>query len=260
MNRAVLITGGSARIGKALSLGLAKYGWTIVIHFRQSGNQAKQLAQSINKTGGHAVTVGGNLNIPAELDSLVDRAAETAGMPITALINNASTFEQDSAHDFSHALFDHHMDVNVRAPLRLAQAFAAQIPSGETGAIINMIDQRVLKPNPLYFTYSLSKAALYWCTKTLAQSLAPTVRVNGIGPGPTLKNKDQSETEFASESASTLLGQSSSPSAIVDAARYLLSAESVTGQMLAVDSGQHLTWKTQDLLAGTPQYGAPDDT
>lgn len=260
MNRTVLITGGSARIGKALSLGLAEDGWIVVIHYGRSRDKAETLANQINEAGGRAVIVGANLHIPAELDTLVERAAEAAGHPLTAHINNASTFVQDSASDFSHALYEHHMDINVRAPLRLAQAFAAQLPDNETGAIINMIDQRVLKPNPLYFTYSLSKAALYWSTKTLAQSFAPRIRVSGIGPGPTLRNTMQSEAEFAEESSSTLLGHASNPFAMVDAARYLLSAKSVTGQMLAVDSGQHLTWKTHDLIAGTPDYGASDDT
>lgn len=248
--KAVLITGGGARIGRALSLGLAKDGWAVAIHYFHSSGEAGALAEHINSEGGKAAALDANLNIPAQLDSLVARSADALGMPLTALINNASTFQPDSALDFSHALFDHHVDINLRAPLRLGQAFAAQLPQDRQGNIINLIDQRVLKPNPLFFTYSLSKSALHWSTKTLAQTLAPNIRVNGIGPGPTLQNTGQTPEEFAAESSATLLGHSSAPNAIVDAALYLLSAESVTGQMLAVDSGQHLTWQTRDLMVG----------
>jgi len=170
----------------------------------------------------------------------VERSAKALGHPLTALINNASTFEDDSAQDFSNADFDFHMTVNLRAPLRLSQHFAAQLPKGQSGAIINMIDQRVLNPDPSYFTYGVSKAALYSATKTLAQALAPEIRVNAIGPGPTLQNTAQNENDFAEEEASTLLGHGSSPDSLLDAALYLLTAESVTGQMLTVDSGQHL--------------------
>ena len=132
------------------------------------------------------------------------------------------------------------MSVNLRAPLRLAQQFAIQLPDGAYGSIINMVDQRVLNPDPSYFTYGISKAALYAATKTLAQSLAPQVRVNAIGPGPTLQNKAQTEDEFKLESSSTLLGKGSLPDDLLDAALYLLGAEAVTGQMLTVDGGQHL--------------------
>ena len=181
-----------------------------------------------------------NLFVPQDLESLVSRASQALGNPLTALINNASTFENDDAKTFSNADFDYHMNVNLRAPLRLAQQFAVQLPDGASGSIINMVDQRVLNPDPSYFTYGISKAALYAATKTLAQSLAPQVRVNAIGPGPTLQNKAQTEDEFKLESSSTLLGKGSSPDDLLDAALYLLGAETVTGQMLTVDGGQHL--------------------
>jgi len=185
--------------------------------------------------------VQGNLFVPQDLDSLVIRASEVLGQPLTALINNASTFEDDRAEDFTRASYDYHMDVNLRAPVMLAQQLAAQLPKGEKGSIINMIDQRVLNPDPTFFTYALSKSALYWATKTLAQSLAPYIRVNAIGPGPTLKNHSQTDADFADEAASTLLGAGSPPETLLDAARYLLMAKSVTGQMIAVDGGQHLS-------------------
>ena len=200
--------------------------------------------------GGAASIVGANLTVPQDLDTLIARAQEAANAPLTALINNASTFKNDSAQTMTNAMLDYHMGVNLRAPLRLAKDFAAQLPSGQKGVITNMIDQRVLKPNPLFFSYSLSKAALYWATKTLAQSFAPDIRVNGVGPGPTLQNTGQSSEDFANEAAHTLLGYGSSLDAIFEAVSYLLNADAVTGQMLAVDAGQHLIWQTPDLSFG----------
>ncbi|WP_409433619.1 SDR family oxidoreductase [Litorimonas sp. RW-G-Af-16] len=246
----MLITGAGARIGAALAKGLAADGWPVAIHYRRSETKAKALAAEINEAGGKAICVQANLSIFNEVNTLVARAAEALGQPITVLINNASTFTDDRADTSTRATMDHHLEVNLRAPLQLAQDLALQLPEGASGSIINMIDQRVLKPNPLFFTYGISKSALYWSTKTLAQSLAPKIRVNGIGPGPTLRNTGQTEDEFASESRTTLLGRGSPPDTILQAARYLLVAESVTGQMLAVDGGQHLTWQTPDLLFG----------
>ncbi len=250
MNKAILITGGAARVGREFSLGLAQDGWSVAVHYNRSRAPADAIVKDITDAGGKAAAVKANLNIPSEVDRLVSRAAQKLDMPLTALINNASTFNPDEAETFSNALFDHHIDVNLRAPLRISQAFAAQLTAGESGAIINMIDQRVLKPNPLFFTYSLSKSALYWSTKTMAQALAPHIRVNGIGPGPALRNTQQSPQDFEDEASMTLLGHGSPPDALLGAARYLLSAKSVTGQMLAVDSGQHLTWQTEDLMIG----------
>lgn len=252
MTGAVLITGAGSRVGAALARGLAKDDWAVAIHYSRSETGALALQNEINTSGGTAEAVSANLNIPADYNSLIARASKALGQPLTALINNASTFTADTAENFTPATFDHHMNVNLRAPLALSQHFAAQVPSHKQGAIINMLDQRVLKPNPMFFTYSISKSALYWSTKTLAQSLAPKVRVNAIGPGPTLKNAAQTEDHFSHETKSTLLGYGSPPDRILDAARYLLSAKSVTGQMIAVDGGQHLTWQTEDLVAGYP--------
>ena len=248
--KAILITGSAARIGAVLAKGLADDGWAVCIHYRRSEGKAFALVKDITANGGQAACVQANLSVPGDVSTLVPRASEALGVPLTALINNASTFADDRAETFTPATMDHHMDVNLRAPLRLSQALWHQLPKGVTGSIINMIDQRVLKPNPLFFTYGISKSAFYWSTKTLAQSLAPYVRVNGIGPGPTLQNTGQSRDEFEAEESATILGRGSPPETILQAARYLLAAESVTGQMLAVDSGQHLTWRTADLLYG----------
>lgn len=241
MSRALLITGAGARVGRFLAKGLALDGWAVAIHYNRSRDGAETLAADITEQGGKAAIVQGNLFVPQDLESLVDRAAKALGQPLTALINNASTFEDDRAKDFTRASYDYHMDINLRAPVMLAQCLAEQLPKEETGCIINMIDQRVLSPDPTFFTYAISKSALYWATKTLAQSLAPHIRVNAIGPGPTLKNHSQTDDVFSDEATSTLLGKGSPPESLLDAARYLLSATSVTGQMIAVDGGQHLS-------------------
>jgi NAD(P)-dependent dehydrogenase (short-subunit alcohol dehydrogenase family) len=235
--KTVLITGGAARIGAYIARGLAADGWKVCIHYRSSAEPAKTLADEI---GG--VTVKANLRVPMDVDGLIEQARQALRSPIHALINNASTFDPDTAEDFSSATFDHHMDVNLRAALQLSRDFAAQAPGH--GVIINMIDQRMYDPEPSFFTYGVAKAGLLWATKTMAQAYAPDIRVNGIGPGPTLRNHTQSEDAFERERSSTLLGIGSPPDQIVTAVRYLLDAASVTGQMIAVDGGQHLNYES----------------
>lgn len=242
--KAVLITGAGARVGAYLARGLAADDWHVCIHYNRSAGKAQILADEVIASGGSASIVKANLSVPQEVYTLIERC----GRPLHALINNASTFSPDTAQDFTTSLWDYHRAVNLDAPLRLASDFAAQTEQG--GAIINMIDQRVLKPNPQFFTYSLAKAALFWATKTMAQSFAPHVRVNGIGPGPTLENTEQAEGEFSAEAQATLLGKGSPPDTILHGVRYLLSATAVTGQMIAVDGGQHLVWQTPDLAFG----------
>jgi NAD(P)-dependent dehydrogenase (short-subunit alcohol dehydrogenase family) len=250
---AVLITGGAARIGAHIARGLAADGWEVCLHYNRSKSAADRLCHEIISAGGAAVSIGGNLAIRQDVGRLITRSAAALGRPLTALINNASTFSPDTAQSHNNALFDYHMDINLRAPLMLSRDFAAQCPQDVTGVIINMIDQRVLKPNPTYFTYTAAKTALYHSTKTLAQALAPHIRVNGIGPGPSLQNTDQSAEMFLSEVQNTLLKRGSPPEEILAGIRYLLNAMSVTGQMIAIDGGQHLTWQTADILAATPK-------
>ena len=244
VGRAVLITGAGARVGASLARGLAADGWHICIHFNRSHAKAQGLADDIIQSGGSASIVKGNLSVPQDVNALITRC----GRPLNALINNASTFQPDTADSFSSATWDYHRAVNLDAPLRLSADFAAQADAD--ASIINMIDQRVLKPNPQFFTYSLAKAGLYWATKTMAQSFAPLVRVNGIGPGPTLENTQQGAGEFSAEAKATLLGEGSPPETILHGVRYLLSATAVTGQMIAIDGGQHLVWQTPDLAFG----------
>lgn len=242
--KAVLITGAAARVGAHLARGLASDGWHICIHYNSSSAGAENLQADIETAGGSASCVQANLSSPDDLNTLITRC----GRPLQALINNASTFRPDRAQDFTAADWDYHRAVNLDAPIRLSADFAAQAKSG--ASIINMIDQRVLKPNPQFFTYSLAKAGLYWATKTMAQSFAPHIRVNGIGPGPTLENTKQAAGEFEAEAKATLLGDGSPPETILHGVRYLLSAKAVTGQMIAIDGGQHLAWKTADLEFG----------
>lgn len=240
MNKTVLITGAAARIGRVLAIGLAQDNWTVIVHYNKSSEPAESLISEINQLGGRAFALGANLTIPGERDQLISEARRLAQRPLTALINNASTFDDDRADSFTRSTYDHHMNVNLYAPIKLTQDFAAQLASNEKGAVINIIDQRVLAPGPDYFTYGISKSALFSATKTLAQSLAPNIRVNGIGPGPTLQNKAQNDQIFDAERRSTLLGDGSPPDTILQAVRYLLAADAVTGQMIAVDGGQHL--------------------
>jgi NAD(P)-dependent dehydrogenase (short-subunit alcohol dehydrogenase family) len=199
--------------------------------------------------GGHAVALSAELRGEDEARDLVPRAARALGQPLTLLINSAAVFEDDRVGSLSAELWDAHMAVNLRAPILLAEAFAAQLPQeAEDALVLNMIDQRVLKPTPQFFSYSLSKAGLYDATRMLAQALAPRVRVNGIGPGPTLMSTHQRPEDFAAEAAGTLLGKPIDPEQISRAARYLIDARAVTGQMIAVDGGQHLGWKTPDIV------------
>lgn len=244
---AVLITGAGARVGRVLAAGLAADGHAVAVHYNRSRKGADALVSEINGAGGTAYAVQANLFVPSDVATLITRASAGLGRPLTALINNASTFAADTAQDMSRASYDYHMEINLRAPLLLSQALAAQLPAGSEGAIINMIDQRVLKPNPTFFSYSIAKASLFWATKTLAQSLAPHIRVNGIGPGPSLGSIHQDAATFDAEAAHTLLGRGSPPEDLLAAVRYLISARAVTGQMIAVDGGQHLTWQTPDL-------------
>ena len=240
-----MVTGAGRRIGRHIALALADDGWAVAVHYNQSAGEAEDVVSEITAAGGRGVSIGADLSDPDSYTTLVADAADALGTPLTALVNNASTFVADTAGDpRAYAL---NMAVNLHAPLALSAQFAGQQAGG---VILHIVDQRVFKPNPLYFSYTLSKAALHWSVKTQAQSFAPYIRVVGVGPGPTLRNTDQADGEFEAEAAATLLGHGSPPGEIIRAVRYLLSAEAVTGQMIAVDAGQHLTWATPDLLVG----------
>ena len=241
---AALVTGGARRIGRAIVLALARRGHDVVIHHRDSVEEAESLAEEARALGVRAAVVGADLSDEAEVRSLVPAAVAALG-PLSVLINNASVFEDDRVGGLSRETWDLHLETNLRAPLVLAEAFAAQAPEG--ASIVNLLDQRVLKPDPRFISYALSRNGLWWATRTLAQALAPRIRVNGVGPGPTLASIHQSEAEFAAEQAAVPLGHGPSPEDIADAVLYLVDARSVTGQMIAVDGGQHLAWRTPDI-------------
>lgn len=241
-----LVTGAGARLGQAMATALGEDGWDVGVHYRSSETGARETQKAIIAAGSKADLVRGDLAVEEDRANLVARAAEALGGPITLLINSASTFVNDSARDHSRADWNFHIEPNLRAPVHLAQQMAKALPDGKTGLIINIIDARVWALTPDYFTYTLSKAGLWAATRTLAQALAPKVRVNAIGPGPTLQNAHQSAEDFEADKAATLTGKGSSPAEIVNAMRYLISASSVTGQMIASDGGEHLLWREQE--------------
>ena len=242
---AALVTGGAKRIGRAICLELARAGFDIAIHHRASDDEAAELVREIEGLGRRAAGLSADLGDVVASHELIGRAAGAVG-PLSVLVNNASVFVDDRLDTLSGESWSEHLDTNLRAPVLLAQVFARQAPEGS--AIVNILDQRVLKPDPRFFSYGLSKAALWHATRTMAQALAPRIRVNGVGPGPTLPSIHQTAEDFAAEAAAVPLARAGSPEAVASAVRWLVDAELVTGQMIAVDGGQHLAWKTPDIV------------
>lgn len=247
MTQVALVTGGAKRIGRSIVDRLAAEGYAVAIHCRRSVHEAETAAERIRARGGRVALLRADLADQAEVDGLVEAAERQLG-PVTLLVNSASEFEPDEAGTLSKERWDRHFAVNLRAPVFLAQDVARRLPEGADGCIVNIVDQRVWKLTPQFFSYTLAKAALYTATRTLAQALAPHVRVNAVGPGPTLMGARQEEEDFAKQSAAVLLGRGPSPEEIADAVVYLARARSVTGQMIAVDGGQHLAWETSDVV------------
>lgn len=244
---AALVTGAGRRIGKALALEAARAGYDVAVHYRASADEAEETAQAVRALGRRAVLVRAELSDETAVRGLIAASAEIA--PLTLLINSASAFEDDRVGGLSRETWDLHLETNLRAPIVLAEAFAAALPANAQGLVVNIVDQRVLRPNPQFFSYSLAKAGLWWATQTLAQALAPRVRVNAIGPGPTLPSVHQAPGEFEAEAAGVLLQRRATPDEVAAALRYLIDATSVTGQMIAVDGGQHLGWQTPDIVS-----------
>jgi NAD(P)-dependent dehydrogenase (short-subunit alcohol dehydrogenase family) len=242
----VLITGAAQRIGRTLALTFAADGWRIGLHCHNSTREAAQLAADIAGKGGTAAVLAADLADPADVERLVPACAEALGAP-TCLINNASMFVYDDIKSLDPKVWDAQHAVNVKAPVFLAKAFAATLPDGASGNIVNLIDQRVWKPTPRFFSYAASKMALWTVTRTLAQALAPRIRVNAIGPGPVLKSAHQTDEEFRRQCEATILGRGTSPEEIAGAIRFILGAPAMTGQMIALDGGQHLAWDTPDV-------------
>lgn len=237
----VLITGAAKRIGRAIALGMAKTGWAVAVHHNRSAAAAAEVVAAIEEAGGRAVALPCDLSREAEVETLVERAAGALG-PLTCLVNNASLFEMDTIETVSRDSWDAHIETNLRAPLVLSQAFARQLPDGAQGNIINLLDQRVWKLTPYFLSYTVSKMGLWTLTRTLAMALAPRIRVNGIGPGPTLPSAQQTPEQFEELCRAVPLGRGTTPEEVCEAVLFLLSAPSVTGQMIALDGGEHLAW------------------
>ncbi len=226
-----------------MAIQAARSGYDVILHARKSGQDAHNTGVLVQAEGRrHRVAVA-DLAMDEALPALLDAEGE----PVTLLVNCASLFHDDRIDTLTAQSFDAHMAANLRAPILLAQAFAQALPADRQGLIVNIIDQRVWRLTPQFFSYTLSKAALWTATQTLAQALAPRIRVNGIGPGPTLPSIHQTAEKFAAEASSVLLGHGASPEEIAGALAYLIDAPSVTGQMIAVDGGQHLAWRTPDI-------------
>lgn len=246
--RTALVTGGGARIGKAIVRDLAAHGWAVAIHANSSAANAEAEAARIVDDGGRATVVQADLAGLDSVRTILPEANDRLG-PVTLLVNNAGLFVKDAIGELDAAIWETQFAVNLRAPLFLAEAFAAQLPDGEDGNIVNMIDHRVLKLRPDMTSYTLAKSALWTATRTLAQALAPQIRVNGIGPGPVLPNQNEGEAGFAAEVAGTLLERPVDLADFGHAIRFLVETRSMTGQMLALDCGQHLAWRTPDIIS-----------
>ena len=246
-----LITGAARRIGAAIAANLAENGWAVAVHYNTSEDDARALVESIAANGGKAAAVQADLTDEAATTALIGQAADQLG-PITCLVNNASIFDRDTPETATRESWDAHMQVNLRAPFVLTQAFNAQLQEGIEGSVVNIIDQRVWNLTPHFTSYTVSKSALWSLTRTLAQALAPRIRVNAIGPGPVLPSPRQTDEQFVQQWSSLPLRRSVMPEEICDAVRFVITAPSMTGQMIALDGGQHLGW-------AQPLQGVPVD-
>ncbi len=252
-----LVTGAAKRLGRTMALGLARQGHDVAVHYAGSAEAAEETVADIRAMGRNAVALRADLTVEDETQTLLPMAADALGGPVTVLVNNASIFEHDDIRTATRASWDRHLESNLRAPFVLTQALAAQVPhalpdeNGEPqaqGLVVNMIDQRVRKLTPEFMSYTIAKMGLWAFTRTAAQALAPHVRVNAIGPGPTLQGSRQSASHFARQRAATVLGRGADPDGICAALDYFLAARAVTGQLICVDGGQHLAWQTPDVL------------
>lgn len=236
-----LVTGAADRIGAAIARRLAREGWAVLVHYRNSADKAEAVAADIRATGAYAGTVQADLADRGQRGRLIADASTIFG-PIALLVNNASMFERDSASDLDEALWDSHFAVHAEAPAFLARDFAAQLPEDLPGNIINIIDERVLDLSPAFFSYTLSKAVLWTMTRTLAQSLAPRIRVNAVAPGPTVPPPNVSPDVHARRVSELPLGRSANAEGIADGVMAILSLSAMTGQMITLDGGEHLEW------------------
>lgn len=239
--RVALVTGGARRLGQAIALELARHGFSVAIHYHGSLEEAEKTRAQINTLGQRAVILQADLSDETQVNHLIPQSIERLG-PVGVLVNNASRFDRDEWDDATRDSWDAHMEPNLRAPFVLTQVFARALPPGAEGAVINMVDQRVWSLTPHFVSYTVSKAGLWALTQTMALALAPRIRVNAIGPGPALPNSRQTEVQFAQQSATVPLGHGTTPAEVARAAVAILGLPGMTGQMIALDGGQHLQW------------------
>lgn len=239
--RAALVTGGAKRLGRAMTLALADAGFDLAIHYAASAAEAEATAEAVRARGRRAVALRADLAVEAEAARLLPEAEAALG-PLGVLVNNASTFVRDEWHDATRESWDLHLKPNLRAPFVLTQGFARALPGGQEGVVVNMLDQRVWSLTPHFVSYTVSKAGLWTLTRSLALALAPRIRVNAIGPGPALPSPRQTEEQFARQAQSVPLRHGTSPEEVARALLAILSLPSMTGQMIALDGGQHLQW------------------
>ena len=252
-----LVTGAAVRLGRAIALELGEMGFDVAVHYGGSKDEAEDVVARLHEMGQGAVALQADLSDEDAVARLVPDAADALGGPLSCLVSNASVFEADSFASATRDSWDRHMESNLRAPFVLTQAMAEQglLPEPDerddpraTGCIVNMLDQRVRKLTPEFSTYTIAKMGLWALTQTSARALAPAIRVNAIGPGPTLRGARQSEAHFAAQRANTVLERGSNPEDITAALGFLLDAPSVSGQLICTDGGQHLGWQTPDVL------------
>ncbi len=247
MSEAALVTGAVRRIGRAISMRLAREGFALALHASvRSQKDAQALADELRANGARAEVIVADLSKADAPARLLAQAQASLGR-LSLLVNNASIFEPDTPSDLDMDRWDRHFAVNLRAPVLLSAEFARLAGEGG-GAIVNIVDQRVLRLTPRYFSYTLAKSALWTATQTMAQAYAPHIRVNAVGPGPVLPNQNEGHEGFVQEAAAVPLEHAVAPEEVAEAVLYLARARSVTGQMICVDSGQHIAWKTPDAL------------
>jgi NAD(P)-dependent dehydrogenase (short-subunit alcohol dehydrogenase family) len=240
--KTALVTGGAKRLGRAIALALAAAGWDVAVHCHRSTDAAEATAAEIRKHGRRAAVIQADLGRESEVVTILPRVTAALG-PVTCLVNNASVFEMDKIETVTRDSWDRHLETGLRAPLVLSQAFAKQLPDGSDGNIVNMLDQRVWKLTPYFLSYTVAKMGLWTLTRTLALALAPRIRVNGIGPGPTMPSPRQSAEQFDAQSAAVPLGHGATPEEIAAGVLFILSSPSLTGQMIGLDGGEHLGWQ-----------------
>ena len=246
--RKIIITGGATRIGAAIAEKLSGQNKEIIIHYNKSKSKAESLKKKLKNYGTNVYLVKGDLSKEKDIDKII-KFSKSKLKYFDCLVNNASLFENDKLENFSSKSWEKHISTNLKGPALLSKEFSKNI-RGNNNNIINIIDQRIFKLTPFFFSYTLSKTGLYTLTKTSAMSLSPNIRVNGIAPGPTIKNKRQSEKHFKNQYLATPLKQQVNVEEICNAVDFFIKNRSITGQVIAIDSGQSLNWQTPDILKG----------